>query len=214
MKQIDLMIFDFDGTLVSSDTDLALAVNFTLNKLSLKPRTKQEIINFVGDGINKLIDRALGRDNLKYHAQAMTIFNDYYREHLLDNTKLYPHALEVLEKFADKKKIILTNKRHKYTLAIAQGLNIAEYFVEIVGADSTPFQKPDKRLMEYLMNKYGPEKKRTIIIGDGVNDIMLAKNSGILSCAYLNGLGSRQELLSLNADYYCESLMEINSLFS
>jgi len=140
MKQIDLMIFDFDGTLVSSGADLTLAVNFTLNKLSLKPRTKQEIINFVGDGINKLIDRALGRDNLKYHAQAMTIFNDYYREHLLDNTKLYPHALEVLEKFADKKKIILTNKRHKYTLAIAQGLNIAEYFVEIVGADSTPFQ--------------------------------------------------------------------------
>jgi len=68
--------------------------------------------------------------------------------------------------------------------------------------------------MGYLLNKYGPEKKRTIIIGDGVNDIMLAKNSGILSCAYLNGLGSRQELLSLNADYYCESLMEINSLFS
>ena len=214
MKQIDLMIFDFDGTLASSGADLALAVNFTLNKLLLKPRTQQEIINFVGDGINKLIDRALGRDNLKYHAQAMTIFDDYYREHLLDNTKLYPHALEVLEKFADKKKIILTNKRHKYTLAIAQGLNIAKYFVEIVGADSTPFQKPDKRLMEYLMNKYGPEKKRTIIIGDGVNDIMLAKNSGILSCAYLNGLGNRQELLSLNADYYCESLMEINSLFS
>ncbi|OGP66386.1 MAG: hypothetical protein A2W27_01275 [Deltaproteobacteria bacterium RBG_16_44_11] len=214
MKQIDLMIFDFDGTLASSGADLALAVNFTLNKLLLKPRTQQEIINFVGDGINKLIDRALGRDNLKYHEEAMTIFNDYYREHLLDNTKLYPHALEVLEKFADKKKIILTNKRHKYTLAIAQGLNIAKYFVEIVGADSTPFQKPDKRLMEYLMNKYGPEKKRTIIIGDGVNDIMLAKNSGILSCAYLNGLGNRQELLSLNADYYCESLMEINSLFS
>ena len=214
MKQIDLMIFDFDGTLASSGADLALAVNFTLNKLLLKPRTQQEIINFVGDGINKLIDRALGRDNLKYHEEAMTIFNDYYREHLLDNTKLYPHALEVLEKFADKKKIILTNKRHKYTLAIAQGLNIAKYFVEIVGADSMPFQKPDKRLMEYLMNKYGPEKKRTIIIGDGVNDIMLAKNSGILSCAYLNGLGNRQELLSLNADYYCESLMEINSLFS
>ena len=214
MKQIDLMIFDFDGTLASSGADLALAVNFTLNKLLLKPRTQQEIINFVGDGINKLIDRALGRDNLKYHEEAMTIFNDYYREHLLDNTKLYPHALEVLEKFADKKKIILTNKRHKYTLAIAQGLNIAKYFVEIVGADSTPFQKPDKRLMEYLMNKYSPEKKRTIIIGDGVNDIMLAKNSGILSCAYLNGLGNRQELLSLNADYYCESLMEINSLFS
>ncbi len=214
MKKIDLMIFDFDGTLVSSGADLALAVNFALNKLLLKPRTQQEIISFVGDGINKLIDRALGQDNLKYHEEAITIFNDYYRNHLLDNTELYPHALEVLKRFADKKKIILTNKRHKYTLAIAQGLNIAKYFVEIVGADSTSFQKPDKRLMDYLLNKYGVEKKRTVIIGDGLNDIMIAKNSDTLSCAYLNGLGNRQELLSLNADYYCENLMEINSLFS
>ena len=214
MKQIDLMIFDFDGTLVSSDADLALAVNFTLNKLLLQSRTKQEIISFVGDGIDKLIDRALGRDNLKYREEAITIFNDYYSNHLLDNTKLYPHALEVLKRFADKKKVILTNKHHEYTLAIAQGLNIAKYFVEIVGADSTPFQKPDKRLMDYLLNKYGPEKEKTVIIGDGVNDIMIAKNSKTLSCAYLNGLGNRQELLSLNADYYCESLMEINTLFS
>jgi phosphoglycolate phosphatase len=214
MKQIDLMIFDFDGTLVSSDADLALAVNYTLNKLLLKPRTKQEIISFVGDGINRLIDRALGRDNLKYRDDAITIFNDYYSNHLLDNTKLYPHALEVLKRFADKKKIILTNKHHKYTLAIAKGLNIVKYFVEIAGADSTPFLKPDKRIMDYLLNKYGVEKKKTVIIGDGVNDIKLAKNSDTLSCAYLNGLGNRQELLSLNANYYCESLIEINTLFS
>jgi phosphoglycolate phosphatase len=214
MEKIDLMIFDFDGTLVSSGADLVLAINFTLNKLLLKPRTKEEIIGFVGDGINKLIDRALGRDNVKYREEAIEIFNEYYHHHLLDNTKLYPHALEVLKKFVDKKKIILTNKRYKYTLAIAQGLDIAKYFVEIVGADSTPFQKPDKRLMEYLLNKYNVEKKKAVIIGDGVNDIKIAKYSDTLSCAYLNGLGNRRELLSLNADYYCESLMEVNSLFS
>ena len=67
--------------------------------------------------------------------------------------------------------------------------------------------------MDYILNKYGIAKEKTLIIGDGINDIAVAKNSGILSCAYLNGLGSRQDLLNLNADYYCEDLLEINSLF-
>ena len=50
-----------------------------------------------------------------------------------------------------------------------------------------------------------------MIVGDGINDIMVARNSGILSCAYLNGLGKRNDLLNLNADYYCEDILEINS---
>ena len=76
-----------------------------------------------------------------------------------------------------------------------------------------PYKKPDKRLVDYLLHKYNKEKEKTVIIGDGINDIALAKNSGILSCAYLNGLGKRKDLLAADADYYCENLLEINSLF-
>jgi phosphoglycolate phosphatase len=213
MKKVDLMVFDFDGTLVSTGADLIQAINYTLNALKLKKRREKEILSFVGDGISKLIERALGQDHIKYHEEAMSIFSEYYRQHLLDNTKLYPQAEEVLKNFENMTKAILTNKRYNFTLAIAQGLNIAKYFVEIIGADSAPFQKPDRRVIDYLLNKYGVAKENTLIIGDGINDIAVAKNSGILSCAYLNGLGNRQDLLSLNADYYCDDLLEINSLF-
>ena len=210
MKKVDLMIFDFDGTIVSSSTDLAQAINFTLNALDLQGRPEKEIINFVGDGINRLIEKALGQDHVKYREKALRIFSDYYTKHLLDNTRLCPYAEDVLKNFRDKLKVILTNKRFQFTLAIAQGLNIRNYFTEIIGADSTPYQKPDRRLIDYLLNKYGTAKKNAVIIGDGVNDIAIAKNSGIMSCAYLNGLGKRQDLLNLQADYYCDSLLEIN----
>lgn len=213
MKKVDLMIFDFDGTLVSTGADLIQAINYTLNALKLKKKQEKEILSFVGDGISKLIERALGQDHIKYHEEAMSIFSEYYGQHLLDNTRLYPQAEEVLKNFENMTKAILTNKRYNFTLAIAQGLNIAKYFVEIIGADSAPFQKPDRRVIDYLLNKYGVAKENTLIIGDGINDIAVAKNSGILSCAYLNGLGNRQDLLSLNADYYCDDLLEINSLF-
>lgn len=213
MKKIDLMIFDFDGTLVSTGADLILSINYMLNVLSLKEKTGQEILSFVGDGVGKLIEKALGADNIKYREKAMTIFTDYYSKHLLDNTKLCPHVEDVLTNYKNKTKIILTNKRYIYTLSIAQGLNIAQYFLEIIGADSTPFLKPDSRVIDCILSKYKAAKEDTLIIGDGMNDIVVAKNSGILSCAYLNGLGNRQALLNARADYYCEDLLEINSLF-
>jgi phosphoglycolate phosphatase len=213
MQNVDLMIFDLDGTLVSSGADLIQGINYTLNALKLKEKPEKEILSFVGDGVRKLIEKVLGQDQIKYHEEAMIIFTDYYGKHLLDNTRLYPQVEEVLNNFENKTKIILTNKRYNFSLAIAQGLNIAKYFVEIIGSDSTPFQKPDRRVIDYILNKYGVVKENTIIIGDGINDIAIAKNSGILSCALLNGLGNRQDLLSLNADYYCEDLREICSLF-
>jgi phosphoglycolate phosphatase len=213
MKKVDLMIFDFDGTLVSTGADLIQAINYTLNTLKLKKKQEKEILSFVGDGMEKLMERALGQDHIQYLKEAMNIFLEYYGQHLLDKTKLHPQAEEVLKNFENMTKAILTNKRYNFTLAIAQGLNIAKYFVEIIGADSTPFPKPDRRVIDYLLNKYSVAKENTLIIGDGINDIAVAKNSGILSCAYLNGLGNRQDLLSLNADYYCDDLLEINSLF-
>ncbi|PKN08618.1 MAG: hypothetical protein CVU72_02915 [Deltaproteobacteria bacterium HGW-Deltaproteobacteria-7] len=214
MTKLDLMIFDFDGTLVSTGADLAQSINYTLRALKRENKSEKEILGFVGDGISKLIERVLGQDSLQYHEEAMRIFTDYYGKHLLDKTLLYPHVEDVLKHFESKTKIILTNKSYNFTLMIARGLNIEKYFAEIIGIDSTPYIKPDRRIIEYLLNKYRAAKDKTLITGDGINDIMAARNSGILSCACLNGLGKRNDLLNLNADYYCEDLLEMNALFN
>jgi len=213
MKKIDLMIFDLDGTLVSSGTDLAVAVNYTLKELGLARRPEKEIIGFVGDGVRKLIEKTLGDPQVRLVDNALKIFTDYYSEHLLDNTNLYPDVTDVLTNFADKTKIILTNKRYEFTLKIARALNLEKHFHEIIGSDTLPYQKPDARLIDYLLHKYEAKKDKTVMIGDGINDIYVAKNAGISSAAYLNGLGSKDDLLAAKADYYCESLLELNSLF-
>ena len=213
MKKIDLMIFDFDGTLASTGDDLVSSINYTLNALKLTEKPEREIISFVGDGISKLIERVLEQDGIRLHKDAMKIFTDYYGEHLLDKTILYPHAEDVLKNFKNKTKIILTNKRYNFTLMIAKGLKIDRYFAEIIGIDSLPFCKPDRRTINYLLDKYKPSREHSLIIGDGINDVITARNSDILSCACLNGMGNRNDLLNLKADYYCEDLLEINYLF-
>lgn len=214
MKKIDLMIFDFDGTLVATGDDLVNSINHTLKTLHLQEKSKKEIISYVGDGVRVLMERCLGRENLHFHEEAMKIFSDYYGKHLLDHTVLYPHVEDVLKNFADKKKIILTNKRYEFTMMIAGGLKIDKYFTEILGIDSTPYSKPDPRVIGHILEKHQSAPENTLMVGDGINDILVAQKSGILSLGLLNGLGNRDDLLKLKADYYCEDILEMNSLFN
>jgi phosphoglycolate phosphatase len=213
MREVDLIIFDFDGTLVSTGSDLVAAVNYTLKQMGCAPRQDDEIISFVGDGVKELIERSLGNDLIALYPEAIKIFSSYYGEHFLDKTLLYPGAQGILEHFKHKRKVILTNKRYHFTLAISRGLDIEKYFAEIIGDGSFPYRKPDKRLVDYLLSKYNLEKEKVVIIGDGINDIKLAKNSGIVSCIFLNGLGKPVDLLAADADYYCRNLSEVSSLF-
>ena len=207
------MIFDFDGTIADTGADLVSSINYTLTAMRLNPRPSEEILSFVGDGVKKLIEKSLGENYKERLEEAIRIFSGHYEKHLMDQTVLCPHIEDVLKYFNHKMKVILTNKHYHLTLAIAHARHIDRYFMEIVGADTTPFQKPDLRVVEYLLTKYNADPRKTVIIGDGVNDIAVAKYAGILSCAYLNGLGNRQTLLRMEADFYCEDLIEINSVF-
>jgi phosphoglycolate phosphatase len=212
--EVDLMIFDFDGTLVRTGRDIAASVNFTLSELGMPVISEEAIIGFVGDGINKLIERSLASEAAAKLDKAIEIYEAYYGDHLLDTTDLYPGVIEILSRFRNKKKIVLTNKRYDFTMKIAGGLNILNYFDDVIGGDTEEFMKPDPRLVLPIIDRYKCLPGRTIVIGDGVNDILLAKRAGMSSCAILNGLGKREDLLELGADYYVESIAEITGLLS
>jgi len=213
MRKIGLMVFDFDGTLVYSGEDLANSVNHTLRELGIPVLDTEKLIGFIGDGVVKLIERSLGDEHLGRLDEAMKLFRAHYAEHLLDTTILYPGVLGVLEHFRDTKKLIITNKVYDYTLRIAEALGIAGHFEEIIGQDSSSIMKPERELLIPLLEKYGVEKTETVVIGDGINDILLAKNTGTVSCALLNGLGDRARLLSLRPDYCCEDITQLKELF-
>jgi len=212
MQKVDLLVFDLDGTLIRSGDDLAASVNHTLKTLGLPTLTPETVSGFIGDDVKILMKRALGPDALEHYDRAMDLFSAYYAEHLLDRTTLYPDVPDVLDYFDRKKKVIVTNKLQGFTLQIAKALGIADRFREIIGEDGTPVKKPDPRLLQLVMAKWGGTPERTVVIGDGVNDILLGRNAGALSCAFLNGITGREKLLALAPDLTCETLSDLKIL--
>jgi phosphoglycolate phosphatase len=214
VKEVDLMVFDLDGTLIQSGDDLAAAVNYTLLSLGISQIDPSVVKGFIGDGLQMLVRRALGEKADEYYERAIAIFYSYYSEHLFDRTTLYPEVPSLLNHFEDKLKIILTNKRQQYALTITQHFGIDLQFRDIIGEGSTPYKKPDPRLLDYVMTKWGATPRKTVVIGDGMNDILLARGAGAVSCAFLGGLTERNVLISLAPDLTCETLSDLKQLLS
>jgi phosphoglycolate phosphatase len=212
MIPVKLMVFDLDGTLADTGADLAGSVNRTLQSLGLPTRPDPEILGFVGDGVRKLIERSLGDAFGERFEEALKRFEEIYAEHLLDQTTLYPGVPDVLRHFGAKEKVLITNKTRDFTLTICSGLGIAGFFKEIIAGDSNEFMKPDPRLLLPLLGKFGAGTAETLVIGDGVNDILLARNAGVRSCAFLNGLGSREKLLRLDPDFTIEKMIDLEQI--
>jgi phosphoglycolate phosphatase len=212
MIPVKLMVFDLDGTLADTGDDLAGSVNRTLQSLGIPKRPDREILGFVGDGVRKLIERSLGDAYGDRLDEALKRFKEIYAEHLLDRTTLYPGVEDVLRHFDRKEKVLITNKARDFTMAICSGLGIAGYFKEIIAGDSNEFMKPDPRLLVPLLNRFESARDETLVVGDGINDILLARNAGVRSCAFLNGLGKRDELLRLRPDFVIEKMIDLKNI--
>ena len=211
MKKVKLLVFDLDGTLIDSKKDIAAGVNFTLRRLGLPVLKNSTIYGFIGDGSWQLIERALDGHKKQDIDEALKIFRDYYSRHLTVTTKLYPYVEEVLKHYCDKKKAVVTNKYESYALKILSDLKILKYFDLILGSDSVEKCKPHPLPINEAMRKFKALPSETVVIGDGVNDILAAKNAGVSSCAVGYGLESRERLLSYKPVYFVEKLADIKN---
>ena len=139
MHKIKAIIFDLDGTLIDSVTDLANSVNYTLAKIGLETHTREEIKSFVGDGVQKLIKRSLGSAHLEKFDEAFAVFMLHYDLHCTDNTVLYPGVANIVAELAATCNLaVLTNKSRKFSVNILAALGVLTYFKEVLGGDSLP----------------------------------------------------------------------------
>jgi phosphoglycolate phosphatase len=199
-RRVDLLIFDLDGTLADTRADLTAAVNHALQKLGLPPLGVEQVCRYVGDGVHTLLSRALAPDHQQLLETGVTCFREYYGDHLLDCTRLYPGVRETLEHFRGKQKAIVTNKPLGYTLRILEGLAIDGYFGMVLGGDSTVERKPHPEPAWRVLSATGIESGLAAMVGDSPGDIEMAKQAGIYSVGVTYGLRSVEDLQAAGPD--------------
>jgi phosphoglycolate phosphatase len=182
---VSLLIFDLDGTLIDSRLDLAHSVNATREYAGRTPLEHDLIYSYVGEGAPVLIKRALGPDASEAEvADALQFFLDYYRNHALDYTVLYPGVRDSLERLhgAGEKLAVLTNKPVRISWLVVNGLGIGNLFFQLYGGNSFEFKKPHRIGIDTLRAEAGATAEETWMVGDSYVDILTARNAGVASC--------------------------------
>lgn len=209
----EVLLFDFDGTLIDSKVDIATAVNLTLGDLGLPLRSIEEIFSFVGDGVKRLLRLSVGEDNSDQYDRALEVFRRHYLEHCVQTTRWYPGIWEVLQHYKDRRKVIVTNKSLEYTLAIVDGLQARDLFQHVEAPRDTTELKPEPVMLERALAVLGADSKHTVMIGDSTNDVRAAQAAGIRACAVGYGYGNRERVSALQPDFYCETPHDLIDLW-
>jgi phosphoglycolate phosphatase len=187
----DLLVFDLDGTLIDSALDLALAVNATRKHAGLGPIEHQLIYSYVGNGAPMLIKRALGPEaSEELNVACLQYFLEYYRDHMLDNTVLYPGVREAVDGWhaRDKTMAVLTNKPVRFSEGIVEGLGLSGHFQRVYGGNSFDTKKPDPYGLNLIMEELGFAAEKTLMVGDSSVDVLTARNAGTASAGVTFGL--------------------------
>lgn len=213
-----LIIFDLDGTLLNTIADLAQSTNHALHVLGY-PTHEESAYNFmVGNGINKLFERALpeGEKSEENVLRVRTEFIPYYDVHNVDKSRPYPGISGLLEQL-QAKGLHIAVASNKYQAATEK--LIAHYFpgirfIAVFGQREGVNVKPDPTIVEDILAITKVEKESVLYVGDSGVDMQTALNAGVTSCGVTWGFRPRTELESFHPNYIVDKAGDILSLIN
>jgi len=216
-----LIVFDLDGTLVDSSPDISNAINLMLSELNQQTYSKQQIRNWMGNGVTMLIKRALtgelvplrDPDNLYL---AKSVFSAFYRQNICVHSQLYPGVKEGLDQLQAAKINLacVTNKPTRFTLPLLTEIGIKDYFPFIASGDTFSKMKPDPLPLLEAAKFFANEAEQVLMVGDSINDIKAGKSAGFKTAIVPYGYIGKYSCDQLGADYQIDSIAHLSELLS
>lgn len=207
----DTIIFDLDGTLLNTLDDLCNSVNYALENCGYECRTLEEIRCFVGNGVRKLIERALPYEvGIEEFAKVFELFREHYKIHCNELTGPYDGIMELLSELKSRgyKMGITSNKMRPAVLAL-NDLYFEGFIQGAAGVDDNIMPKPNPQMVNLMLNELGSDKEHTLYVGDSQVDIETARNTGLDMVTVLWGFRTKEELLKAGAKDFIEHPMEL-----
>lgn len=191
-----------------------------LSQIGLPTLTVPTVIGFVGNGVRRLVERALdaadGSTDPAEVDRALRLFLDRYGAHLLDATVPYDGIPETLARLKAVGCVlsVATNKPAGFATTILQGLGLASSFASVLGGDSLPVRKPDPSIVHELARRAGVALDATLMVGDSTVDVATARAAGVAVCAVTWGLTPADRLRAAAPDYVIAGPAELLALVS
>ena len=203
-----LLIFDFDGTLIDSVPDLGDATNAMLTTLGKETYPISTIRNWVGNGSRVLVERALvgkievleGELTVEETDHAEQVFFDAYKNLSGSKTVAYPDVDSGLRKLkaAGFTLALVTNKPIRFVPKILQSFGWQDLFSEVLGGDSLPVKKPDPAPLLHVCEALNVTPEQAVMIGDSRNDILAGQNANMDTLGLSYGYNYGQDIRELN----------------
>lgn len=208
-------IFDLDGTLLNTLDDLAASTNYALRQFEMKEHPVESIRQFVGNGVGKLIERAIpdGKDNPLYD-DVLDTFRKHYMNHSLDTTRPYDGVDKMLRdlKQSGCRIAVVSNKFLAATQELCQ--HFFPDTVEVaIGEHENIRRKPAPDTVREALQRLGEGSEDAVYVGDSEVDIATAKNSGLPCISVLWGFRDRDFLLSHGATTFVTTPSDIVSIY-
>lgn len=207
---IKLIIFDLDGTLVNSIADITNSLNYAVKPYNIAPKTKEEVGRLVGVGITNLIEKVLGEENIRHRDDVVNRWLEFYSNHIVDNTFVYPGVRETLKRLDGYRKGVISNKREALSVSVLKGLDLFRYFDAVLGSDSVNEKKPSPAPVLHLLSLLGVSADEAIMVGDSELDIAAGKGAGVRTVGVTYGYRDRSYLSS--ADVIIDSIDELPAI--
>ena len=207
MPKIELIVYDFDGTLFDTRFDIARSVNLSLIELGLPEHLPETIFGFIGGGVASLLERAVDGTGFKDLNRAVETFSKVYAENLVIDTIPFPNCIETVGQLNSKKQAIHSNKPEQFVRKILKCFDFIQPFQTIVGGDTLESRKPDPEGLLHILHQAEVSAKNALMVGDSAIDIETARRAGVRSCGVTYGIGGKGAVS--NADHIINDLKKL-----
>jgi len=212
-SEIDLVIFDLDGTLIDSAMDLAISLDLAMREEGLRSLNIDELLKRISVGSKNLL-RELVNDDRIAEKRVFDYYIKHYSQRMFDNTKLYPNVNELLELLKSKTVALLSNKREEPCKVILKYFKIDHHFKMVLGGDSLPLKKPSPEPILHICRELGIAPERTLMIGDSPVDLEAGALAGTKTIGILEGLTPEDVMKKSNANIFLKKVGDIIALLN
>ena len=214
-----MVVLDLDGTLVDSVPDLAYSLDSMLQMLGMPDAGEMKTREWVGNGLERLVKRALCNDldkepDASLFEKALPLFISEYKQNACKRSRLYDGVKEGLNYLMrhDFKLACVTNKQSQFTNIVLKTLGIQNAFGIVISGDTLAKKKPDPLPLLHAAEHFGVSASKALMVGDSVNDVSAARAAGFQILCVNYGYNHGQDIRLANPDLVIDSLAEFPNI--